>query len=96
MADNLIFVQGIPNNAVLRFDPTTATISDTGQRFDNNTVESGSLFADSRTHTVIGTSPGGNLVGIWKYDPTTGVAQTVSGSPYPAAQNAYILEVLSH
>ncbi|HET9284480.1 MAG TPA: hypothetical protein VFR24_21205 [Candidatus Angelobacter sp.] len=96
MADNLIFVQGSPNNAVLRFDPTTVTISDTGQRFDNNAVEDGLLFADSRTHTVIGTSPGGNLVGIWKYDPTSGVTQTVPGSPYPAAQNAYILEVLSH
>ncbi|HLK07941.1 MAG TPA: hypothetical protein VKV30_08375 [Candidatus Angelobacter sp.] len=96
MADNLIFVEGIPTNAVLRFDPTTVTISDTGRRFDNNAVEDGPLFADSRTHTVIGTSPGGNLVGIWKYDPTTGAAQTAPGSPYPAAQNAYILEVLSH
>ena len=96
MADNLIFVEGIPDNAVLRFDPATATITDTGQRFANDAVESGSLFADSRTHTVIGTAPGGNLVGIWKYDPASGATQTVPGSPYPAAQNAYILEVLSH
>ena len=97
MADNFIFVEGgITDNVVLRFDPATATISDTGQRFPNDTVENGPLFADSRTHTVVGTAPGGNLVGIWKYDPTTGATQTVSGSPYPAAQNAYILQVLSH
>lgn len=97
MADNFIFVEGgISDNAVLRFDPATATISDTGQRFPNDAVENGPLFADARTHTVIATAPGGNLVGIWKYDPTSGATQTVPGSPYPAAQNAYVLEVLSH
>jgi hypothetical protein len=97
MADDFIFVEGgISDNAVLRFDPATATISDTGQRFPNDAVENGPLFADPRTHTVIGTAPSGNLVGIWKYDPTSGATQTVPGSPYPAAQNAYILEVLSH
>lgn len=97
MADNLIFVEGgITDNAVLRFDPATATISDTGQRFPNDAILDGPIFVDSRTHTVVGTSPGGNLVGIWKYDPQTGATQTVHGSPYPAAQNAYILEILSH
>lgn len=97
MADDFIFVEGgISDNAVLRFDPATATISDTGQRFPNDAVENGPLFADSRTHTVVATSPDGNLVGIWKYDPTSGTTSTVLGSPYPAAQNAYILEVLSH
>jgi len=96
-ADDFVFVEGgISDNVVLRFDPLTATLSDTGQRFPNDAVENGPLFADARTHTVIGTAPDGNLVGIWKYDPTTGATQMVSGSPYPAAQHAYILEVLSH
>jgi hypothetical protein len=97
MADNLIFVAGGPtDNVVFRFDPATATISDTGQRFPNNAVENGPLRADSRTHTVVGTSPGGNLVGIWKYDPVSGTTLTVPGSPYAAAQNPYIVGVLSH
>ena len=97
MADNFLFVEGgISDNVVFRFDPTTGTISDTGQRFPNNAVLDGPLRADARTHTVVATAPFGNLVGIWKYDSQTGATQTVSGSPYPAPQNAYILGVLSH
>jgi hypothetical protein len=96
MAGNLIFVQGgSAQNVVLRFDPNTGAISDTGERFSNDSVN-GTTRADERTHTLVVTSPGNNLIGVWKYDPITGTTRAVSGSPFSSGQTPEIIGMFSH
>jgi hypothetical protein len=98
MADNLVFVQGgIDQNVVFRFDPVAGTLSDTGQRFAKDTVTANaSMRADSKTHTVFSTSEGGNLLGVWKYDPATGVTKAVPGSPFATGENPEIFGLVAH
>lgn len=95
MAGNLIFVQGgSTQNVVLHFDPSTGAISDTGERFPNESVN-GTMRVDERTHTLVVTSPGNNLIGVWKYDPVTGTTSAVPGSPFPSGQTPEIIGMFS-
>ena len=96
IAGDLIFVQGgITDSVVLRFDPASVTISDTGQRFPNDFVVNGSLRADERAHTLVATSPLSALIGVWTYNPMTGETRRSPGSPLPSGQNPQILGILS-
>jgi len=92
-ADDLIFIEGGPGevNVVFRFDAATATLLDTGQRFPQDMVSGAPIRADSKTHTVIGTTTGGNLIGVWKYDPVTGATSRAPGSPFASGETPEIM-----
>lgn len=92
-ADNLIFLQANPQCEVFRFDPTTASITDTGQRFPSLTGWQFRIVADANTHTVIQGLPD-NRTAIWKYDPGSGAVTAAPGSPHPAGTVPMLMDLI--